>query len=136
MGPSFTREAGRGCAKSHGPVLGCAGCARCVGVRGAAPCDHGGVRVPEKPLTARDCADYMGFTPAWIRRAITDGVRVGPTIVTLDAETLTFNNRRTYRIHVDKFSEFLQAIGWKHLPHRTTATSAAPQRAGPQAVTR
>jgi len=87
------------------------------------------MRVVEKPLTARDCADYMGFTPAWIRRAITDGVLVHGVTVQLEAETLEINGRRTYRIHVGKFSEFLQAIGWRHLP-RTTPIHVVPQARG------
>lgn len=88
-----------------------------------------GVRVTEKPLTARECADYMGFTPAWIRRAITDGVLVHGATVQLEAETLVLNGRTTYRVHVDKFSDFLQAIGWKHLPHQ--ASPRAPLHAVP-----
>ena len=94
-----------------------------------------GVRVPEKPLTARECADYMGFTPAWIRRAITQGVMVRNVVIQLEAETLDFTGRRTYRIHVDRFGEFLQAIGWKHLPSRGSHVSA-PVQSRPQAVTR
>src|ERR1700738_4804365 len=74
-----------------------------------------------KPLTARECADYMRFTTEWIRRAITEGVTVRGVPILLDAETLSLNGRRTYRIHLDKFSEFLQALGWKHLPARTEA---------------
>jgi hypothetical protein len=74
------------------------------------------------PLTARHCADYMGFTTEWIRRAIVDGVSVRGITVHLDAETLEINGRRLYRIHEDKFSEFLQAIGWKHLPSRPHAS--------------
>jgi hypothetical protein len=74
-----------------------------------------------KPLTARECADYMGFTTEWIRRAIVDGVRVKGELVRLEAETLEVNGRRTYRVHMDAFSDFLQAIGWKHLPKRTSA---------------
>jgi hypothetical protein len=58
----------------------------------------------------------MGFTTEWIRRAILDGVIVRGVLVRLDAETLEINGRRTYRIHEHKFSEFLVAIGWKHLP--------------------
>lgn len=83
-------------------------------------------RLHDPPLTCRDCADFMGFTPAWIRSAILDGVTVRGVTVKLEAETLELNSRRTYRIHVDKFTEFLMAIGWKHLPHRTDAESSAP----------
>jgi hypothetical protein len=75
------------------------------------------------PLTVRDCADYLGFTTEWIRRAITDGVNVHGVLLKLEAETLTFNKRRTYRIHLDKFTQFLRAIGWKHLPARGDVTN-------------
>lgn len=57
----------------------------------------------------------MGFTTEWIRKAITEGVVVRGVTVKLEAETLTLK-RRSYRIHEHNFTEFLQAIGWKHLP--------------------
>lgn len=75
----------------------------------------------DRPLTARDCADYMGFTPAWIRKAITEGVQVRGTTVRLAAETLEVNGRRTYRVYEHSFSTFLRAIGWSHLPHVAAA---------------
>jgi hypothetical protein len=75
--------------------------------------------VGEPPLTTRDCADYMGLRNTdWIRRAITEGVRVQGQVVTLDAETLLTNGRHLYRIYEEQFTEFLRAIGWKHLPAR------------------
>lgn len=80
----------------------------------------GEVRITDRPLTTSECADYMGFTSAWVRRAITDGVLVHDVIVRLEAESLLLNGRRSYRIHVDRFSAFLEAIGWKHLPRRET----------------
>lgn len=67
-------------------------------------------------LTSRACADWMGFTPAWIRIAIDRGVTVRRRRVKLEAETLTLNGRRLHRIHQDRFREFLTAIGWKRLP--------------------
>lgn len=70
-------------------------------------------------LTARACADSIGFTPEWIRGAITKGVAVRGRVVTLEAEALTINGRRVYRIHLAKFVEFLTSIGWKRLPTRT-----------------
>jgi hypothetical protein len=71
------------------------------------------------PLTTRACADWMGFSPSWIRAAITDGVTIRGRLVTLEAETVTGNGRRTYRIHPDHFRTFLVAIGWSRLPrHR------------------
>jgi len=72
-----------------------------------------------KPLTTRDCADFMGVSTQWIRRAITDGKTLeGGTIVKLEAETIPLARRCTCRIDADRFLEFLQAIGWKHLPAR------------------
>lgn len=82
----------------------------------------------DPPLTCRECADYMGFTPTWIRQAIRDGVTVRGKTVKLEAETLALNGRPTYRIHVDKFSEFLQAIGWKHLPTRVALLHVVEQK--------
>lgn len=76
------------------------------------------MRVPEKPLTARECAEWMGYTSSWIRRAINDGVLVRGTTVRLEAETLSINGRTTHRIHLDSFVTFLRAIGWKRLPRQ------------------
>jgi len=79
----------------------------------------GSVRQPfvSQPLTARECADWMGLTPAFIRKAILAGVVVADgTTVKLEAETLMINGRHIHRIHEVKFAEFLVAIGWKHLP--------------------
>lgn len=67
----------------------------------------------------------MGFTTEWIRRAIVEGVTVRGVVVRLDAETLDINGRRKYRIHEDRFGEFLQAIGWKHLPRRMPPSNGA-----------
>ena len=77
-----------------------------------------GDRTLEPPLTTRAAADYVGFTPSWIRLAIDQGVTVGRRVVKLEAETLELNGRRNVRIHVDHFRIFLQAIGWKRLPAR------------------
>jgi hypothetical protein len=72
------------------------------------------------PLTTRACADYLGLTRQWVHQAVTEGVHVGNTLVKLEAERLELNKRVTYRIHGDKFVEFLQAIGWKRLPRIPT----------------
>jgi hypothetical protein len=68
------------------------------------------------PLTTRACADYVGFTSEWIRTAIDEGVVVDGRVVKLEAETIVSGHRRTYRIHVEQFIDFLQQIGWKRLP--------------------
>ena len=69
-----------------------------------------------RPLTSRECADWMGFTPEWIRCAIHEGVTVRGKLVKLEAEALTLNGRRAYRVHQAAFVNFLIAIGCKHLP--------------------
>jgi hypothetical protein len=70
-----------------------------------------------KPLTTRDCADYLGFSTQWIRRAIAEGVTLRDgQIVKLEAEALTLPGRTTYRIDSDQFAAFLVAIGRKHVP--------------------
>jgi len=71
---------------------------------------------PPPPLTTRACADWLGFSTSWIRAAITEGVIVHGQVVTLEAETITLNGRRTHRIHPDHFRRFLIAIGWHRLP--------------------
>jgi hypothetical protein len=64
----------------------------------------------------------MGFhNTDWIRRAITEGVRVHGQIVKLDAEMLLTHGRHLYRIYEEQFAEFLRAIGWKHLPRAGAA---------------
>jgi hypothetical protein len=78
-------------------------------------------------LKASECADYMGVSSEYIRKAITTGVLVHGILVKLDAETLT-RRRHTYRIHEHAFVEFLMAIGWKHLPSRTPAVPAVSPR--------
>jgi hypothetical protein len=72
----------------------------------------------EAPWTTRACADYVAFTPEWIRTAINEGVVIDGQRVKLEAETVTTGARRIYRIHVDKWSDFLTAIGWQRLPAR------------------
>jgi len=86
----------------------------------------GGSRPDDPPLTTRDCADYLGFSPEWVRHAIEEGHRVAgqPGVVRLQAERLVVNDRRTYRIHLDQFVTFLEAIGWERIPRH-----AAPRRA-------
>ena len=78
----------------------------------------GRLPIPEPPLSPRQCADFMGHTPEWVRNAITRGVRVGDKTVFLEAERLLLNGRRLYRIHSDHFAQFLRAIGWQHLPRQ------------------
>jgi hypothetical protein len=41
--------------------------------------------------------------------------------VKLEAETITVRGRRCHRIHLDRFVDFLKAIGWKRLPRATAA---------------
>ena len=77
-----------------------------------------------KPLTARECADYMGFTTEWIRRAISEGVTVRGEVVKLEAERLVLDRRTHYRIHEESFVTFLQAIVWKHLPTRAPSKAS------------
>jgi hypothetical protein len=91
--------------------------------------------VRQRPLTARECADYLGYTTDWIRRAIADGVPVDGGVVKLEAERLSLTRRTQYRIHEDKFTDFLIAIGWKHLPGRA-APARDPVRSRPHAVSR
>jgi hypothetical protein len=43
--------------------------------------------------------------------------------VRLAAETVTTGSRRIYRIHLDRFCEFLSAIGWQRLPARPDLVS-------------
>ncbi len=82
-----------------------------------------------QPYRVSHCADFMGMTPEWVRKAITVGVAFPGDRrrrVKLDAEILPHGERRqTYRIHPGQFYVFLQAIGWKHLP-RIDATIPAP----------
>jgi hypothetical protein len=78
----------------------------------------GGQRATDPPLTTRACADWMGFSPDWIRAAIDEGVTVRGHLVKLDAEILTMNGRRSHRVHLDAFIVFLTAIGWKRIPPR------------------
>jgi len=48
--------------------------------------------------------------------------------VKLEAETLTFGNRRTHRIHLDAFVTFLHAIGWKRIPKLPRGLAAVAAR--------
>lgn len=88
------------------------------------------MRVTDKPLTPRECADFTGFTSQWIRDAINHGVDVAGDTVKLEAEVLVLNGRTNYRVYEQDFVTFLKAIGWKHLPRRT-ATLSPPLRAVP-----
>jgi len=66
----------------------------------------------------------MGFTTQWIRRAITEGVKVDGQVVKLEAERLELDTVTHYRIHEESFVAFLQAIGWKHLPRTDPVVQA------------
>jgi hypothetical protein len=77
--------------------------------------------VHEPPLSPQDCASYTGYTSQWVRDAINIGVEIEGARVKLEAEVMTINRRTNYKIHPHKFSEFLQAIGWKHLPRLRSA---------------
>ena len=70
----------------------------------------------DPPLTTRDCADWMGVTTEYIRGAIDEGIRVRGELVKLEAESFDSGSRRTLRVHLDKFVEFLERIGWRRLP--------------------
>jgi hypothetical protein len=76
--------------------------------------------------TPRQCGDYMRISPAWVRVAITDGVVVADgRIVKLEAETVATGTRHTYRVHVDKYIDFLKGIGWHRLPARRCDDAAS-----------
>jgi hypothetical protein len=87
----------------------------------------GGSRASDPPLTTRACADWMGLTTAWVRLAITEGVVTRGVCVKLEAETLKINNRRIHRIHLDKFIDFLRAVGWKRIPKSPVTIVPAAQ---------
>lgn len=76
-------------------------------------------RQADRPLTLRECADYLGYSDEWVRQAILVGVVTADGAqVKLQTETLALNGRRAYRIHESHFYTFLRAIGWAHLPAR------------------
>jgi len=77
---------------------------------------RGGRRAGDPPLTTRHVADWMGRSTTWVRGAIDDGVWIPGGLLRLKAETIVLNGRRTHRIHLDEFIEFLRAIGWKRIP--------------------
>jgi len=93
-----------------------------------------GLRPFEKPLTTRDCADFMGRSTKWIRRAIVDGVTTADGRTVKAAQTLEISSRTTYRIPADRFRDFLLALGCRHLPARAAELPAArPMMNGAQA---
>ena len=84
-------------------------------------------------LTARDCADWMGCSTEWIRRAINTGVTAadGTTMVKLAAETVSrTGRRRTYRVARQNFIAFLTAIGWSQIPGQHATLHVFPQAKG------
>jgi hypothetical protein len=69
----------------------------------------GGRRATDPPLTARECADWMGMGTDYIWDAIKAG--------DLKAERFGMPGKRAkYRIHLDDFIRFLQKIGFQRLP--------------------
>lgn len=85
----------------------------------------GGARANDPPLTTRDCADFMGMSPAWVRAAIEEGVTHRRRLVKLRAERLGLNGRTIYRVHLDQFIVFLVAIGWRRVPPHPSQRAAA-----------
>ena len=86
-------------------------------------------RFGDEVLTARDCADWMGYSTEWIRRAIKTGVTAPDgTVVKLEAETVSLTGRRrVHRIYRDDFITFLIAIGWTRIPgEHATVVSPFP----------
>ena len=83
------------------------------------------------PWTVGACAAYMGFDVSFIRRAIVRGVSSGRRRrrVRLEAEVTIVRGRRNYRIHLDHFQGFLQALGWQRLPTAADAAGARARRA-------
>lgn len=72
---------------------------------------------PERPLSTRECADYLGVSTTFIRDAIRDGG--------LKAERIQApgRSRPIYRIAEADFIAFLQASGYTRTPKlRATGT--------------
>jgi hypothetical protein len=95
--------------------------------------DTGGVEQGFEVLTARDCADWMGCSTEWIRRAINTGVTAadGAVTVKLVAATVSGTGRRKfYRVYRDDFIAFLTAIGWSKLPGQHATVHPFPQAKG------
>ena len=68
-----------------------------------------------RPLSTRECADYMGTTTAYVLQCISAGE--------LHAERLGLAGQRPfYRVHQDEFTAFLRRVGFRRIP-RTEATS-------------
>jgi len=87
----------------------------------------------DEALTARDCADWMGCSTEWIRRAINTGVTAadGATMVKLAAATVSSTGRRrTYRVYRQDFIAFLTAIGWSKIPGQHATMHVFPHAKG------
>lgn len=85
----------------------------------------GGSRATDPPLTTRHVADWMGRSTSWVRGAIDEGVWVPGGLVRLKAETMVIGRRRTHRVHLDDFIDFLRHIGWKRIPRHPREEHAA-----------
>jgi hypothetical protein len=82
-------------------------------------------------LTTRDCADWVGYSTEWIRRAINAGVTApsGRT-VKLEAATVRSGRRRCYRVYREAFVDFLITIAWTKIPgQRVTVHPFRDQKA-------
>jgi hypothetical protein len=86
---------------------------------------RGGTRASDPPLTTRECGDWMGMSPKWVRDAIVYGHHVKGAIVFLEAESVVVNRRTVHRIYLDRFAEFLTAIGWSRIPRLPRADDDA-----------
>lgn len=78
---------------------------------------RGGRRATDPPpLSTRECANYMGVSPGYIRDAIHDGH--------LKAECIEVPGRRAlYRVKEEDFVAFLQKVKWSRIPNlRATGT--------------
>jgi hypothetical protein len=80
-------------------------------------------------LSVRDCAEWMGCSTEWIRRAIKTGVTAPDgTLVKLEAETLSgTGRRRTHRVYRDEFIAFLTRIGWTRIPRPHATVHPFPE---------
>lgn len=72
----------------------------------------------ELPLwgSVKEFARAIGVCPEYVRKAITEGVPMHGTTVTLEASRLPGVKRHTYRINRYVFGDFLQAIEWSLIP--------------------
>jgi hypothetical protein len=84
-------------------------------------------------LSTGDCADWMGYSREYVRRAIHRGVTAPDgTTLKLEAETARTGPRRSYRIYRDAFIAFLTAIGWKRIPGAARAETTSDRAIAPR----